>query len=67
VKLAPAEGSFAPWWREVELTIYGADHQPAEVIVGGRPTGGVRFTPRVGKVVFTIPWDRAGTEVTVTY
>lgn len=67
VKLAPAEGSFAPWWREVELTIYGADHQPAAVIVGGRPTGGVRFTPRVGKVVFTIPWDRAGTEVTVTY
>lgn len=66
VRLTPAQGSYTPWWRQVELTIYGAN-PAARVTVGGKPIGDVRFSGEQSTLTFTIPWDRAGTDVNVTY
>ena len=36
VKIAPREGSYQPWWQEMDLKIYGASRAPQNVTVNGQ-------------------------------
>jgi alpha-glucosidase len=37
VEFAPREGSFRPWWHDVDVVIHGVDAAPARVRLDGRP------------------------------
>jgi len=67
VKLQATEGTYTPWWQQVKLTILGAAREPSRITVGGRLSSQVRFSPEQGSLTMTIPWEKTGTEVIVTY
>ena len=64
VKLAK-QGSFQPWWKQVELLVYGADRAPREVQMNGQTVTGWKHDPAT-KVV-TVQAPAGVSEVRVSY
>ena len=62
VHLAPRQGSYAPWWQEIDLVVFGQSAAPVSVRAGGaaRPA---RFAPTDGSVRLALPDAPAGTEI----
>ena len=67
VRIAPREGRFQPWWRQVKMTVYGADRPARQVSIGARPAEAVRFDAQAGAVEFLMDDPAAGTEVRIAY
>ena len=67
VKIAPAEGPFAPWWTQVQLEIFGVDQNPQQVSIGGTEVQGWKYDAATKKVVATIPNPAKGAEIIVQY
>jgi alpha-glucosidase len=67
VKIAPAEGRFAPWWNQVELQVYGIGASPAQVLAGNAALAGWKFDPATHSLSATIPNAPAGAEIAITY
>jgi alpha-glucosidase len=58
VRIAPRQGSHAPWWREIDLVAFG---QAAPAADGAPP--GARFDPADGSLRLTLPDAPSGAEV----
>jgi alpha-glucosidase len=67
VKVAPAEGPFQPWWKDVQLQVFGANAKPQSVSVGGTALSSWDYDAVTKSVRMTIPNPVAGTEVVVSY
>lgn len=66
LRFLPREGSWQPWWREVEVWLHGASGLPRSVEMDGRALGGVSFDGDRGAVRFRVAAVAAGCEVSIT-
>jgi len=66
MKISAPEGSYRPWWKEVEVTMHGADAAPRRVEVGGRETSDWRFDADTRSVAIRVPAGSAA-EIVVRY
>lgn len=67
IKIAPAEGPFAPWWTQVQLEIFGVDQEPQQVSIGGTSITGWKYDAANKKVLATFPNPARGAEIIVQY
>ena len=67
VKISPQQGPFAPWWKQVQLEVFGVTSHPRQVSVGGTALQGWNYNPGANKVVFTIPNPPQGGEIVVDF
>jgi len=67
VKIAPPEGRFSPWWNQVEVTVYGINERPSQVIAGGNPVSNWKFDTATHSVAATIANPTTGTEIGISY
>jgi alpha-glucosidase len=63
VKIAPREGSFAPWWQVLHIEVYGGPSMKAEAADGTLATWNVQRQAMLA----TIPDTGKGTELTLKY
>ena len=59
LKFSAREGSWAPWWKETEVVLYGWQSATANVTFGGKPVSGSRYDQARGVLRIRIP-ERAG-------
>jgi alpha-glucosidase len=66
VKIAPREGTFTPWWKELEVQLHGAPHAPRRTRVNGvnHPSA---FDARAGVARVRLADAPAGSEISVEY
>jgi alpha-glucosidase len=63
VKIAPREGSFAPWWQVVHIEVYGGPSAKAEAADGTLAT----YNAQRRAMLATIPDTGKGAELTLKY
>lgn len=63
VKIAPREGSFAPWWQVLHIEVYGGPSMKAEAADGMLVT----WNAQRRAMLATIPDTGKGTELTLKY
>jgi alpha-glucosidase len=67
VKISAQQGSFAPWWSQVQVDVFGIGANPEQVTAGGTALHGWSYDPGTGRVTVTIPNPAQGTEIAVEY
>jgi alpha-glucosidase len=67
VKISPSIGTFAPWWSQVQLDIFGVDRNPTSVSLGGAAIPGWKYDASARKVTATIANPAQGAEVSIEY
>ena len=67
VKVASSEGPFQPWWKDVQLQLFGAGTKPQSVSVGGTAVSSWDYDAATNSVRLTIPNPATGTEIVVGY
>jgi alpha-glucosidase len=67
VNLAKGEGTYAPWWKEIRVTAFGAERKPTRVLLNGQPSDQWQFDPEHNSVSVIVSFNRAGQELTITY
>jgi alpha-glucosidase len=67
VTIAKHEGSYAPWWQQVEVVIYGAPHAARSVEVNGAVVEDARFDAADGTAHVMAPDVASGTEIHVAW
>jgi alpha-glucosidase len=55
VRIDKPEGTYAPWWQEYALSIYGATTSPKRVTVAGQPFPNFEYDPVMKKIYLRIP------------
>ena len=55
VNIEKPQGTYAPWWEEFALSIYGATTKPVRVTVGDQPFPGFEYDPALKRVSLRIP------------
>jgi alpha-glucosidase len=63
--LGAREGSWAPWWKEIEVVLYGWQHANTSVTLNGRPVSGSRYDSAGGVLRIRIPEQANGSELRV--
>jgi alpha-glucosidase len=63
VKLSAREGSWAPWWKQIEVVVYGWVTVSLKVTLNGQPVNKVRLDAAHGAVHVTIPEQGNGGEL----
>ncbi len=66
VKISPSEGSFAPWWTQFAVEVYGATKPAASVSANGAAAAS-SYDSEHHRVTALLPDDGKGLELTVTY
>ena len=66
-RIAPHAGRYAPWWHEVQVTVYGVGRAPRRVLVGEKAARDVRFDADAGGVEFRMDDPAGGTEAAIVY
>ena len=67
VELAPAEGSFVPWFTQVAFAIHGAPSKPREVTVDGTAVKTFAWNASKKIVTVTAAYARAGQRAGIAY
>jgi alpha-glucosidase len=67
VQSAPPEGSYKPWFSQVQFTVYGITSAPVRVAVDGVPTWNFRFDPNHGVVTVVAPYRSSAMRLGVYY
>jgi alpha-glucosidase len=67
VQTAPPEGSYKPWFREVQFTVYGIASAPVRVEVDGVSAQNFRFDSAHGIVTVIAPQQPSGTTLEVAW
>jgi alpha-glucosidase len=55
VSIAAPQGSFTPWWRTFEVTVYGAAAAPRQVSVDGKNRSDWKFDGSAGTISIQLP------------
>ena len=67
VKSQAREGSFTPWWKQIEVEIFGAPHAPKEVRTGAQSISTWQFDSEHHSVRVTIPDSAQGWTLSLQY
>jgi len=67
LNISRPEGTFSPWWNQVQVQVFGMSATPTQVESAVAPITGWKFDDATHSVLATIPNPAAGTEVTVRY
>lgn len=59
------QGSFQPWWKQIEFRVYGSDRAPKEVLVNGKGVSDWKHDPATKSISVQAPTGT--TEVRVSY
>lgn len=65
VQISSPQGTFPPWWNQVQLDIYGIEQRPEQVLAGTSPVTGWNYEEGKKKLTITIPNPANGIEVSV--
>lgn len=66
VQLVPV-GRYPPWWKQIEIEIYGSERAPREVLLGGKSITGWKHDEQSGRVTMVIAETGGPQEVEVRY
>lgn len=63
------QGSFQPWWKQIDVQIFGADRAPSEIVVAGRTVtaSGWKHDPSTKSITVTLPSGAGPAEIRVKY
>lgn len=67
VTSAARQGGFEPWWKNIQLEVFGAAQAPKEIRVGDRAASDFRFDAEHHCVVVVVPDSASGWSVTIRY
>jgi hypothetical protein len=67
VSMAPSEGSFRPWWKEIRVVVYGMEKHPNHVLVDGGLSEGWNFDPSTHSVSVQFVYRSSGQRVEIDY
>lgn len=62
-----SKGSYHPWWKQIEVTVFGAPHAARSVEVNGASARDVQFVSTSSAVRFVIPAAEAESQIRITY
>jgi len=57
------QGSFMPWWNNVQVTVFGSTHPPREVRAGKRTLSDWHYDAKAKAVTLTLPDSATGWEL----
>src|SRR5437764_4440468 len=63
VKISPQQGSFAPWFNEIQAVIYGVKRQPSSVTLNGKVLKQASFDAGAQILTLLFPYVPAGGEL----
>ena len=63
VKISPQQGSFAPWFNEIQAVIYGVKRQPSSVTLNGKVLKQASFDAGAQTLTLLFPYVPAGGEL----
>src|SRR5215813_270517 len=63
IKMSPQQGSYTPWFHEVQAVIYGVKRQPASVTLDGKPVRRASFDAGAQTLTLQFPYAPAGGEL----
>ena len=67
VNTSARQGTFAAWWKQVQVEVYGIEKRPREVRVAGQTFTGWTYDTAQKKVTLVVPDQLSGWEVRLTY
>ncbi|MGZ6096504.1 MAG: TIM-barrel domain-containing protein, partial [Polyangiales bacterium] len=63
VQLLAPQGSFQPWWKSIDVTVYGAKRPARTARIDGITASGVRYDARQKSASVSVPASRSATEI----
>jgi alpha-glucosidase len=67
VQTGSAEGSYKPWFSEVQFTVYGIASTPNKVAIDGVSVQNVRFDPSHGVATVVVPFRPTGSKLQIEF
>ncbi len=67
VKIAPHEGTFEPWWKQVQFRVMGTDRTPRKVTVNGAVRNDFSSVKDTGVVSVLVSDPATGSEIEIQY
>ncbi|HTS38055.1 MAG TPA: TIM-barrel domain-containing protein [Candidatus Solibacter sp.] len=67
VKFAARQGSYAPWWKDLEVVVYGWPSEKAEVNLTGTPLLEKHYDAKAHALHLMVPDISADTELTIQH
>ena len=67
IRIAPAEGSYTPWWSTVAVSVFGIEQAPRHITAAGQAVTDWTHDVHTSTLTVTVPASRAGTEIRVTF
>jgi alpha-glucosidase len=65
LRFSAPEGSWAPWWKQTEVVLYGWQNAAANVTLNGQPVSGSRYDAARGVLQIKIPAPAGGGELRI--
>lgn len=65
VKVGKTEGTFVPWFKQLELRVFGVEHKPKSVTLGSTSTTDWQWNEAGQALSVRLPYTRTGTNVTI--
>ena len=63
IKMSPQQGSYTPWFTEVQAVIYGLKRQPASITLDGKAARRATFDASSQTLTVQFPYTPAGGEL----
>ncbi|MGA7572415.1 MAG: glycoside hydrolase family 31 protein [Terriglobales bacterium] len=63
--MSSAEGTYTPWWKNVQVTVFGTPRKPTRVLLNGRPFEPWQFDADNNSVSVLSPYSRSGLELKI--
>jgi len=67
VNIAAAQGSYVPWWKELQVVVYGAEKNPSRVLVDGKVLHNWKFDDAGQSVTVRFAYRSAGQSLQIDY
>jgi alpha-glucosidase len=65
--MSAPSGPYSPWWKSVQVTLYGSPRAASKVTVNSQAVPDAKFDAQSHAVTFTVPALRQATEIKVEY
>jgi hypothetical protein len=65
VRVGKTEGTFTPWFQQLELQVFGVERRPQTVALDGKQVSDFIWNESAQTLTLRFPYSRAGTVVTL--